>query len=149
MKKSKKIILVSALIAAALLILVLGMLFYYREQTFLKILPVNPDSAVVQIRKNGMETSLALPDELSRDFLENLSEFQYKHVTNASGMDSFGSLILSADGKHIEIMFSNERGGSILVNNIDQDGTEPVYRVIGSSGRLEEIFDTYIALANE
>ena len=149
MKKSKKIILVSALIVAALLILVLGMLFYYREQTFLEILPADPISAVVQIRKNGMDHSQNLPENLFSDFLDDLSEFQYKQVTSASGMDSFGSLIYSVEGKHIEIMFSNERGGSVLINDIDKNGKAPVYKVLGNNGRLEEIFDTYLALANE
>ena len=106
MNKTKKFILASALIGAALLILVLGMLSYYREQTFPEILPVNPDTAVVRIETNDMHRALDLPETLFRDFLADMSAFQYRHVTDASGMDSFGRMTFTADGKHIEIMFS-------------------------------------------
>ncbi len=44
-------------------------------------------------------------------------------------------------------MFSNERGGSILVNDMEKDKADPIYTISGNDIPLEEFFNSYIEKA--
>ena len=151
MKNKNKALRVTALILGAVLIAALGMLFYYRKQSFRDILPLplQPGDSIVQIAYNDMETWPKLSVADAEAFLADMEQFQYRHVTNDTGMDSFGRVIYMTNGESVEIMFSNERGGSILVNKVGPYKKQPVYQVIGNDPQLEQLFDAYVKLANE
>lgn len=143
----KKKIIITAIVVIILLSAVFGFMFSGRERAFSDILPANPkaESAIALIQSNDMESSVSMPDELLMQFMKDMDEFKYKKVTESSVMDSFGRIIYYAENEHhIEIMFSNERGGSILVNDIDKDGNDPVYKLIGDHMELEKFFQSYL-----
>ena len=105
--------------------------------------------SIVQIMYNDMDTFPKLSAADAEAFLADMERFQYRHVTNEAGMDSFGRVIYMTHGESVEIMFSNERGGSLLVNKVGQNKKQPVYQIIGTDPQLEKLFDTYVQLADE
>ena len=151
MKNRNEVLRITVLILGALLITVLCMLFYYRKKSFREILPLpyQPGDSIVQIMYNDMNTFPKLSAADAEAFLADMEQFQYRHVTNEAGMDSFGRVIYMTHGESVEIMFSNERGGSILVNKVGQNKKQPVYQIIGTDPQLEKLFDTYVHLADE
>ena len=144
MKNKKIMIVLITIIVFIVLGLIASAAYYHREQSFLEILPEIPEfePEMVQIMRNDEENAVHMSNELFDEFLKDMDTFKYKHVTTSFGMDSFGRLIYLSNGNHVEIMFSNERGGSILVNPMDRNGNEPIYKIIGSDNQLEKIFDT-------
>ena len=147
--KNKKGYTIIAVTVLLVVILIISVKFYYRKQSFLEILPEVPEfeTEMVQIMRNDSESAVHMSNELFDEFIKDMKRFKYQHVTNSFGMDSFGRIIYLSNGTSVEIMFSNERGGSILVNLIDKDGNEPIYKIIGSNDQLEKIFDTYVGKA--
>ena len=146
MKKKNIIVVLIAIIALILLALIASVTYYHREQSFLEILPEIPEfePEMVQIMRTDRESAVPMSKELFDDFVKDMDKFKYKHVTTSFGMDSFGRIIYLSNGNHVEIMFSNERGGSILVNPLDENGNEPIYKIIGSDNQLEKMFDAYL-----
>lgn len=149
MKKPAKIIII--LIAAVIVFLVgiAGFMVSHRERSFSDILPVdpNPDEALAMIKRADQESSLHLSPELFSQLIHDMEGFQYKRATKSKVMNSFGDVIYTIDGHPIEIMFSNERGGSILVNDIEKDRADPIYTIVGNDIPLEEFFNSYIEKA--
>ena len=149
MKSKNRIYTILAVMVLLAVILLVCAKFYHREQSFLEILPEIQEfeTETVQIMRNDAESSVPMSEELFDEFINDMDKFTYQHVTDAFGMDSFGRMIYFSQGTRVELLFSNERGGSILVNPVDNDDKEPIYKVVGSNYELEKIFDTYVGKA--
>ncbi len=149
MKKPAKIIIISIVTVSILLAGIAGFMISNRERSFSDILPVapKPDEALAIIKRADQESSLHLSPELFSQLINDMEGFQYKKVTKSNLMNSFGDIIYTVDGHPVEIMFSNERGGSILVNDMEKDRADPIYTIVGNDIPLEEFFNSYIEKA--
>lgn len=133
---------------AVILILLVSIPFVFPQkpgevQTLSQILPIDPRNSVadphVFVSADG-GPFVDLPKRQINDLFYALDEFRYQQVASALEIESYGCIRYFADGRNIELLLSDEQGGSILVNNVDTDGREPVYQVSAGAEELKKLF---------
>ena len=136
----------TTLIVILVLILSIACIGMQKEpeiKTLNEALPVNPinciEDPVVFISGEGSKY-VTLPQRQCNDLFYALNNMTYALETKVSNIENYGSIRFFADGKNMEILFSDTRDGSILVNDVDTDGKEPVYAVSCGADELKELF---------
>ena len=112
-------------------------------KTLNEVLPVNPinciEEPVVFISQEESKY-VTLPQRECNDLFYALNNMTYALKNKVSSIENYGCIRFFADGKNMEILFSDTRDGSILVNDVDTDGKEPVYAVSCGADKLKELF---------
>ena len=112
-------------------------------KTLNEVLPVNPinciEDPVVFISREGSKY-VTLPQRQCNDLFYALNNMNYTLKNKVSSIENYGCIRFFADGKNMEILFSDTRDGSILVNDVDTDGKEPVYAISCGADKLKELF---------
>ena len=136
----------TTLIVILVLILSIACIALQKEpeiQTLNEILPVNPinciEDPVVFISQEESKY-VTLPQRECNDLFYALNNLTYTLKNKVSSLDNYGCIRFFADGKNMEILFSDTRDGSILINDVDTDGKEPVYAVSCGKDALKELF---------
>ena len=136
----------TALIVILVLILSIACIGLQKEpeiKMLNEILPVNPvnciEDPIVFISKEGSKY-VTLPQRECNDLFYALNNMTYALKTKVSSIENYGCIRFFADGKNMEILFSDTRGGSILINDVDTDGKEPVYTVSCGANNLKKLF---------
>ncbi len=147
MKKLLTVIVIVLVIAA----LVFGIYAYSgRDRTLADILPEELGEDVM-IWAWGSEESVKLTKEQIDQLQGALEQLTYKKVGVANGMgtpENYGNIIYEANGKTIELMLSNQKGGRILVNVVDESGEAPVYQMKPNGEKVEALVREFLTSEN-
>ena len=138
-----KTVTVIVILVFVLSIICIGLPKEQESKTLNEILPVNPinciEAPIVFISQEGSKY-VTLPQRAYKDLFYALNNMTYALKTKVSSIENYGCIRFFADGKNIEILFSDSRDGSILINDVDTDGKEPVYTVSCGADKLKELF---------
>ena len=108
-----------------------------------EILPVNPYSCIekpiVFLAYEGVPYA-PLNDRQTKDLFYSLNSFAYQKKASKKEIVHYGSVRFFADGRNIELLFSEAYNGSILVNDVDQSENYPIYHVSCGAEDLRELF---------
>ena len=141
MKKLLTVIVIVLVIAA----LVFGICAYSgRDRALADILPEELGEDVMIW---GSGESVKLTKEQSIQLQDALEQLTYKKVGVANGMgtpENYGNIIYEANGKTIELMLSNQKGGRILVNFVDEGGKAPVYQMKPGGDQVEKLVTEFL-----
>ncbi len=146
--KKKTIIVCICLLAVA--IAVCSILYSYRERSLAQVLPELPDQNVlVYFPQSDMDTSLHLSEEQTTQLLDAMNQAKYRRMGKIMGLDSYASVMYVTNGRQFEILFSDQDGGSILINDVDSDGWKPLYRVLPSGDALKNLLNQFMEAAQK
>ena len=138
-----KTVTVIVILVFVLSIICIGLPKEQERKTLSEVLPVNPinciEDPIVFISQEGSKY-VTLAQRGCKDLFYALNNMTYALKTKVASIDNYGCIRFFADGKNIEILFSDSRGGSILINDVDTDGKEPVYAVSCGADKLKKLF---------
>lgn len=149
MKKVLIVVGIVVIIAAVVLCL-----FAYngREQTLEDILPMELGGEVL-LRTTGADSlNINLSPEQIQQLQDVMSQAAYKKVGVADGMgtpENYVNLICNHQDRFVEIMFSTQKGGRILVNDMDSGKESPVYEIQPSGEKIEALLRSWLEAAAE
>ncbi len=144
--KKKTIIVCICLLVVA--IVVCSILYSYRERSLDQVLPELPEQGVLlYFPQSESDSSLHLSEEQATQLLDAMNQAKYRRVGKIMGLDSYASVIYVTNGRQFEILFSDQDGGSILVNDVDSDGWKPLYRILPSGDALKNLLNQFKTVA--
>ena len=138
-----KTVTVIVILVFILLLICTGLTKEPESKTLNEVLPVNPINCIeepIVFISHEESKYVTLPRRAYKDLVYAVNNLTYALKTKVSSIDNYGCIRFFADGKNIEILFSDTQDGSILINNVDTDGKEPVYTVSCGANKLKELF---------
>ena len=149
-KQPGTLALVLVLAAVLALGVLLAVLLHGRERTLADILPAAPDSELTfaSLRTASEAEEIPLSQEQMQQLFAEMEQLHYKKSGMADGMgleENYATLRYGVEGHLVELMFSRAQGGCILVNDVEQGGKAPLYRVAAGGDALEALLNGFRA----
>ena len=127
---------------------ILGYLFYGRERGFRDICPGSLEGEIsyASLRLSWDEEESQLSREQMEQLFTRMDQMRYKKLTMTDRMgteENYATLRYTVDGHLYELMFSSVRGGCVLVNDVEEDGKSPLYRMVSDGRQLEDFLKEF------
>ena len=138
------VLLVLALIGG----IILAFAFYGRERSLDEILPLNSNAHIdyAELTAHGESDGVNLSQAQLDRLFQLMGQLRFKKLQTTNMMDAdrnYATLRYGANGHLMELMFSNSKGGCVLVNDVQKEGRSPLYRIVPSGTELQKLLNEF------
>ena len=136
----KKTNLIALCIAVAFTVVGIFVYTNHENNKLVDILPTNdPRPSAEALISWDDESTTTLSNEQAQNFFDTLETFEYEYLKKADNLDNYASIHCVVGKDNVELIFSERQGGLILVNDLNKDGPEKIYKIIPDGSEIKNL----------
>ena len=85
------------------------------------------------------ESTTELSNEQAQMLFDSLETFEYEYLKKADSLDNYASIHCVVGKDTVELIFSERQGGLILVNDLNTDGSEKIYKILPDGKEIKNL----------